>query len=756
MTPSEPMANRLQQFQADQALILNHVDDAIALLDSQQRLVLFNQKFVQMGDLDPQWLETKPTLGAIAQALIASGVWTGLQGEQILNQVNHPTGVTTALEMCQGNQIHVELSITATSDGGQLLIFRDVSLARQYQHQLAGEVQRLRFLLGLTERLQSSENLEEVGAFALRYLVEAMGAAFGDVKVITGEGENRRAGALTNLISGQFIATYGEAVVADMEAVLAQGVKYGEGLLWQVAETGQPIFVEDYSSHPQAVSGFRHPGIGQLGIFPIPSASGSIIGILTLESRSLQKLQEAPNQDMLLAACRTLGAAIERAQSQNRLQQINQDLEQVNQDLERASRLKSEFLASMSHELRTPLNSILGFSELVMRHQGQLTDRQVGHIKAINDSGRHLLDLINDILDLSKVEAGRVDLQLQPVSIRDLCRQCLNMIQPRADRKRLSLSLELDYSFHQVTLDERRVRQMIINLLSNAVKFTPEKGRIKLASFLAYGSDLLQDFRPDNSPVNASTPYLCIQVSDTGIGIPAEKQPLLFRPFQQVDASLTRRHDGTGLGLALTKRMAELHGGTVSLQSVCGEGSTFRIWLPLNDLRNGIATTGPGALPPPEMPAVAMAVEPSSLASRPRILVVEDHPYNQVLITEALEMEGFEVEIITDGQVMWERIETSPKVLPDVVLMDIQLPHVDGIQLIQAMRQRQPWRSVPILAVTAMAMAGDRDRCLAAGADDYVSKPLDFDELLQKVQAHLPQDKQPQVGVSPEGMSESL
>ena len=723
-----PETHRLQQIQAERALILNNVYDAIALLDADQRLGLFNEKLVKMWGLERDWLAQKPTLTAIAERLVNNLHWTPEQRDTVLAACTGGQRQDRVVEIQQRNYTYVDLSVTLTSDGGQLLILRDVTEPRRYQNQLAAEVQRLRFLLGLTERLQSSEDLEEVGRFALGYLVEAMGAAFGDVKVISGQGKNRRAGALTHLIAGQFIATYGKPLVADMEAVLAQGIDYGQGLLWQVVETGQPLFVEDYASHPQAVRGFCHPSIGQLAIFPIPSADGSIIGVVTLESRSLQKLQEAPQQDMLLAACRTLGAAIERTQSQARLQQINEDLE-------RASRLKSEFLASMSHELRTPLNSILGFSELVLRKADTLGDRSTRHLQAIRQSGQHLLHLINDILDLSKVEAGRMDLDLQTVSIQALCRQCLQMIQPRADLKRLSLSLELDYGLEQVTLDERRVSQMLINLLSNAVKFTPEKGRIQLAVRLAYGNELDQDFRPDDSPINPSTPYLCLQVKDTGIGVEPEKLPLLFSPFQQIDSALNRRHEGTGLGLVLTKRLAELHGGTVSLQSVLGEGSTFRVWLPLNELRNGVSHTGHSTATTPALVSPQPAASQSSMT---RVLVVEDHPYNQTLITEALEMEGFDVEVVGDGQVMMETLQSdrvTAGLLPAVVLMDIQLPGVDGLELIRTMRAHPLWQRMPIIAVTAMAMAGDRDRCLEAGADDYLSKPLDFDELGRRVRA---------------------
>lgn len=716
----------------EQALILNRVDDAIALFNAQQRLTLFNEKFRGMWDLERGWLCDRPHLGEILSVVVDKGYLSPEQHHQIMVRCQSGDEQDRAMPLLQEDETYLELYVTITSNAGQLLILRDLTNERQVQQQLSSEVHRLRFLLGLTERLQTSDNLQEIGEFALNYLVEAMGAAFGDVKVIGGQGSDRVAGTLTNKISGEFIATYGKPVVAAMEQVLQQGVSHGQGLLWQVVDTGEPLFVEDYCNHPQAVPGFRHPGVGQLGIFPIPSASGGIIGVVTLESRSLAKLQEAPQQDMLLAACRTLGAAIERAQAQERLQRINHDLEQ-------ASRLKSEFLASMSHELRTPLNSILGFSELMLKQLPETETRRAGHVKAIRRSGQHLLNLINDILDLSKIESGKFDLQLANISIQDLCRECLSMVQPRADRKRLRLSLELDYRIDKVSLDARRVRQMIINLLSNAIKFTSEKGRVRLSVMLAYGGQLLEDFRPDASPVNLSTPYLCISVEDTGIGIPAAKWPLLFRPFQQIDASLTRQHEGTGLGLALTKRLAEMHGGTVSLQSAPEVGSTFRIWLPLNELRDNAPLGGESHdedfLPREREPEIT-----SPASSTLSILVIEDQPYNQALISEVLELNGFSVDLIGNGQVMIDTIHSellTDRALPQLILMDIQLPGIDGLRLMRNLKAHSRWQKIPVIAVTAMAMPGDRDRCLAAGADDYITKPLDLDLLLHKVHALL-------------------
>jgi signal transduction histidine kinase/ActR/RegA family two-component response regulator len=735
----EQIERQLEQLKEAHQLILNQVDNAIALVDSSHHLVLFNQQLTQNWGLCAEWLAQKPSFQEVCARVVANGYWCQAQAEQFQSLLLSDGTANLSLSLAQTNGIHLEVNATVTSTGGRLFTFRDVTLkerARQegmlMQASLNAEIKRLRFLLELTERMQPARDLKEIGEFALSYLVQTMGAAFGDVKVINGEEEDAYATVLTNQISAQFIATYGTVAVSEMEAVLNQGIPYGQGLLWQVVATGLPLFVEDYKNHPQAVEGFRHPSIGQLGIFPIPSATGKIVGVLTLESRSEEKLQDAPQQDMLLAACRTLGIAIERAQDQEQLRRANEQLE-------RASQLKSEFLASMSHELRTPLNSILGFSDLLQRSvSGSLTQRQLNHVKVIETSGQHLLQLINDILDLSKIEAGKADLNLTSVSIQTLCQQCLKMIQPRAEKKRLVLSLELDRCVNEAILDERRVSQILINLLSNAIKFTPEEGSVKLGGRLAYGCELLQEFRPDRSPVNSSTPYLCLEVVDNGIGIPEDKLHLLFRPFQQIDSSLTRRHEGTGLGLALTKRLAELHGGTVSVESQENKGSRFRVWLPLTEMRSTLADD--------VLLSNLQQVDSSSLKNKlsvgegKRVLVVEDHPFNQTLISEVLELEGYVLELLDDGQAMLERLNSpsvTPQSLPHLILMDIQLPGVDGFELIRQLKTHSLWKRVPVIAVTAMAMAGDRDRCLEAGADDYLSKPLDLEKVLTTVRSFM-------------------
>jgi len=307
----------LQQLKEEQQLILNQVDNAIALVDSSGHLVLFNQQLIQIWEISAEWLDQKPLFQEVCAQVVRAGYWSSAQAEQVKSILLRDDAENISFFLEQLNSVHLTVKATLTSAGGRLFTFRDVTAKKRateeamlMQSSLNDEIKRLRFLQGLTEKLQPASDLPEIGKFALSYLVQTMGAAFGDVKVINGQGKEARAGVLTNEISSEFIATYGTLAVSEMEALLHQGIPYGQGLLWQVVETGSPLFVDDYKNHPNAVAAFRHPGIGQLGIFPIPSADGKIIGVLTLESRSGQKLQEAPQQDMLLAACRTLGVAI--------------------------------------------------------------------------------------------------------------------------------------------------------------------------------------------------------------------------------------------------------------------------------------------------------------------------------------------------------------------------------------------------------------------------------------------------------------
>ncbi|MBD2101403.1 PAS domain-containing sensor histidine kinase [Leptolyngbya sp. FACHB-261] len=271
----------------------------------------------------------------------------------------------------------------------------------------------------------------------------------------------------------------------------------------------------------------------------------------------------------------------ERKQNEERLQALTQQLQQQNEQLKEVSRLKSDFLTNMSHELRTPLTSILGFSSVLLRQVfGPLNAKQQEYLSLVHSSGTHLLALINDLLDLAKIEAGRLELNQEIVNLLELCQGALRMVEVTALSKRQQLSLVQPLAIESIVVDGQRVLQMLLNYLSNAVKFTPEGGTISLSSRLASFQDLVAQKLPD-SRVEEAPRFLVLSVQDSGIGVAPEDQHLLFQVFQQVDGGVNRRYEGTGLGLALTRLLAELHGGTVSFTSTLGVGSTFSIWLPL-------------------------------------------------------------------------------------------------------------------------------------------------------------------------------
>ncbi|MGC9505768.1 PAS domain-containing hybrid sensor histidine kinase/response regulator [Baaleninema sp.] len=376
-----------------------------------------------------------------------------------------------------------------------------------------------------------------------------------------------------------------------------------------------------------------------------------------------------------------------------------------NHELERASQLKSAFLANMSHELRTPLTSILGFANLLLQEiYGTLNDKQQLYLERIHESGEHLLRLIGDILDLSKVEAGKLELDLSEVSIPQLCADTIALVSEPARSRQITLHTDLDPQINTLEGDELRLRQMLVNLLSNAVKFSHPGGDVGIE--VRQESDRLQ-----------------LTVWDEGIGIPQEQQSLLFQPFQQLDSSLSRQHEGTGLGLALTRKLAELHGGTVTCQSQLGKGSRFTIELSLQRPRTrSHSQTSPCVL------------NPSVRANAVRLLLVEDHDANALLLQDILEFWGFHVDRVSRGGDALSYLERHR---PDCILMDVHLPDANGLEITRHIKNHPRWQNIPVIATTALAMVGDRDRCLNAGCDDYLSKPIGCDRLAGVLSQHL-------------------
>ncbi|WP_242038102.1 PAS domain S-box protein [Tolypothrix sp. FACHB-123] len=544
--------------------------------------------------------------------------------------------------------------------------------------------------------------------------------------------------------------------------------------------------------------------------------------------------------------------------------QAEEQLRRTNEQLARATRLKDEFLANMSHELRTPLNAILGMSEGFQEGVfGAINQRQAKAIATIERSGKHLLELINDILDLSKIESGKMELQLSEVSVSSLCDASMAFIKQMALKKNISLNTSIANNIASIQVDDRRLRQVLINLLSNAVKFTPDGGSVTLEVKLeTLGEEIVNPLFYNASwksslpePKSKADPNICFRIIDTGIGIAPENISKLFQPFVQLDSSLNRQYSGTGLGLALVERIATLHGGTVSVDSEVGKGSCFNICIPykpgimspiaqiiapLPSCRLAVANSpvliiedsvpaaeqitryltememqpivyaqGEGVIDEvlrvqpvmifldiqlpnisgwdvlnqlkanpktKDIPVIIISVvdertkgmvngaceylvkpvtraqfqstiekvqhlilpnlsagmkENLTDATTPLILLAEDNQANIDTMSGYLESRGYRLLLAKNGQ---QAIDFAQSQRPNLIVMDIQMPVMDGLEAMRRIREQPELLHVPIIALTALAMSGDRELCLAAGANEYLTKPVKLKQLAIAIQ----------------------
>ncbi len=440
-----------------------------------------------------------------------------------------------------------------------------------------------------------------------------------------------------------------------------------------------------------------------------------------LEKRVVERTKE-----LQLEIIERTRAEDELWKAKEKLEKTNYELKLINDQLkeaiehtqrmaieaESANVAKSEFLANMSHEIRTPMNGILGFADLLLEES--LTESQRESVNMIMSSGQTLLDLINDILDLSKIEAGRMEVEKIAIPITLLLEETVSIIEHRAKEKGLDISAEVDTEVPAAVIgDPAKIRQVLLNLLGNAAKFT-DRGQITVS---------LSCTRSTDEEHNC---VLRFEVSDTGVGIPADKQSIIFDAFTQADGSTTRKYGGTGLGLTISKQLVELMGGEIGLDSAVGTGTTFYFTVPAKITRDSRSLAEEKA-----PPAAEESDEPAS-SKASKILLVEDNLINQNLVVRVLKKHGHPVTVASDGL---QALAALEKESFDLILMDVQMPDMDGFEATRAIRykEKKMGNHIPIIAMTAHAMKGDRDRCIQAGMDDYVSKPIQLDALLSLI-----------------------
>jgi signal transduction histidine kinase/DNA-binding NarL/FixJ family response regulator len=371
------------------------------------------------------------------------------------------------------------------------------------------------------------------------------------------------------------------------------------------------------------------------------------------------------------------------------------------------ARERSNFLAQMSHELRTPLNAIIGYAQLLRRERLPLNERQAAGLATIHESGQHLLTLINDILDLARVEAGKMDLHPAPVHLGTFLRVVVDIMRVKAEEKGLSFNFELAPGLPDaVTIDETRLRQVLLNLLGNAVKFT-DRGSVSLRVTAA----------PSGPRDDAGTTRLRFDVADSGIGIGAQQLGRLFQPFEQV-ADAQRRAAGTGLGLAISRQLVRLMGGDIQVASEPGKGSTFSFELAVR-----AAAAGPAALP-------SLGPIAGYEGERKRLMIVDDVPQNRAMLVDLLQETGFVVAAASNGL---ECLVLLDSFKPDLIVMDVMMPVIDGNETTRRIRRMPGWGALPIIAVTASVSPEDERKSREAGADAFLGKPVNVDVLLDTI-----------------------
>lgn len=746
ITPRKQMEQALRESEERFRTIATAAHDAIILLDPNGRVCYWNRAAETIFGYGAD-----EVLGQDAHERLAPPQFHEAYRQAFSHFRETGTGpaIGRTLELTAvrkgGQEFPIELSVSAvaTPAGWAAVgILRDVTERKLGEQALLRHRRYEQALAECSQVLLSDAPLQSALAQALDHLRAAAGAT----RAYVAENFESSAGGL----GVQALSVRDEGGTGN-PGWLSSPLRYREGLGgWATRlAAGEPICgpVRELPLEQRDI--LERHGVYSVLLLPI-AIDGQWQGFLGLDDPR-ERVWDQEEVRLLQTAAGLVGAFVGRRRADQRLRESNaimeeslrrerrvsvqleaafQELEGAMRQAEAANQAKSEFLANMSHEIRTPMTAIIGFAELLAEEvlcctqcagygDCELRERNGQYVETIRSNGRYLLEIINDILDLSKIESGGLEVERIPCSPLEILHEVRGLMAARAAEKKLEFVVETEGPVPEaIRSDPTRLRQILVNLVGNAVKFT-SAGHVRLSLALV------------EPPLGAGDPRLRFRVSDTGIGIGPEQTARLFVPFSQADSSTTRKYGGTGLGLAISKRLIEALGGTIAVESTPGQGSTFTMEVPTGPLE-GVprveykpldtgATSAADESPPPLQPLNA------------RVLLVEDGPDNQRLLSFLLKKAGATVVTAENGQVAVElalaaRAEGHRF---DLILMDMQMPVMDGYEATR--RLRAAGYDGPIIALTAHTMQGDREKCLAAGCDDFTPKPIDRRALLEAI-----------------------